>query len=71
MICKNDVEFTIENGWDYKTVIIKCGNTNPYGKRAICNTCEDNPKIMESIQNYQNNVDSDNQWLRSASWSEY
>ena len=68
--CENEVEFQVESGLDYKTVYAKCGNTNPYGKRTICDDCRSNPKIMEEIRRNQANVDADNQWLRSAGWGE-
>tara|TARA_Y100000310_G_C20265731_1_gene615692 strand:- start:261 stop:476 length:216 start_codon:yes stop_codon:yes gene_type:complete len=70
MICNNQVSYFVESGLDYKEVKIKCGNTNPYGNRTICEDCQNNPREMESIRRHQANVDADNQWLRSAGYGE-
>ena len=70
MICNNEVSYQKEHGWGYKEVFVKCGNTDIYGNRAICEECENNPVIMESIRNHEKNIRADNEWLRSAGWGE-
>jgi hypothetical protein len=71
MICNNQVSYFVESGLDYKEVKIKCGNTNPYGKRTICEDCQNNPREMELIRQHQANVDADNAWNRSAGYGEF
>jgi hypothetical protein len=68
--CENKVEYHIESGLDYKQVLTKCGYTNPYGKIAICNGCENNKEKMRSIRNHEASVKADNDWLKSAGWGE-
>ncbi len=68
--CENEVSYYVESGYDYIERMVKCGTTNPYGKRTICDDCKSNPEIMRSIRNHQANVDADNAWLRSAGYGE-
>ena len=70
MRCENEVSYFTGEMPNYTERLVKCGNTNPYGKRTICDDCRSNPKIMEEIRRHQANVDADNQWLRSAGWGE-
>tara|TARA_R100000687_G_C6309120_1_gene99599 strand:+ start:203 stop:421 length:219 start_codon:yes stop_codon:yes gene_type:complete len=68
--CENEVSYFTGEMPNYTERLVKCGTTNPYGKRTICDDCRSNPKIMEEIRRHQANVDADNQWLRSAGWGE-
>ena len=70
MICNNKVEFYVPRGYDYKRVEVKCGNTDPFGERAICDNCANNPNEMRSIERHEESIASDNAWLRSAKWGE-
>jgi len=71
MICNNQVSYFVESGIDYKEIMVKCGTTNPYGNRTICDDCQNNPREMESIRQHQANVDADNAWNRSAGYGEF
>ncbi len=70
MTCENKVSYNVPKGYDYKEVFVKCGNTDPYGNRAICDECASDPAEMERIKRHEANVAADNAWLKSAGWSE-
>ena len=68
--CENRVSFWVERGFDHREVKVKCGNTNPYGDRTICKNCSENSSEMKSIQDHEETVAADNDWLQSAGWGE-
>lgn len=78
--CQNKVSYYEPNGRfaatftsvadDYREVFVLCGNTDPHGARAICETCASNPQVMQEIQRHEEAVAEDNAWLRSAGWGE-
>ena len=70
MSCENKVSYYVPRGYDYREVFVKCGNTNPYGDRAICDKCGSSSVIMREISQHEENVDADNAWLKSAGWGE-
>jgi len=70
MICNNEVSYFTGDMPNYTERLVKCGTTDPYGERCICDKCRSNPAIMKSIRDHQKSVDADNQWLRSANWGE-
>jgi len=70
MSCNNKVEYSIPTAYHYRQVTTKCGYTDYYGERAICDKCRSNPIRMKEIKDIQANVDADNQWLKSAGWGE-
>ena len=70
MSCENKVSYYVPQGYDYKEVFVKCGNTNWFGNRAICDKCASSPVIMKSIEQHEANVAADNAWLKSAGWGE-
>jgi hypothetical protein len=69
-MCKNKVSYYIPKGYDYKEVFVKCGNTDPYGNRAICDNCANDSMEMSRINQHEKNVAADNAWLASAGWGE-
>ena len=69
-MCENKVSYHVPRGYDYREVFVKCGNTNPYGNRAICDKCANDPKEMLSINRHEANVEADNTWLNNAGWGE-
>ena len=73
MSCKNEVSFMVEigNTMRFREILLRCGETDPYGESCICDDCSNDPKIMESIRNHQANVEADNAWARSAGWGEF
>ena len=70
MVCNNEVSYFTGDMPNYTERLVKCGTTDPYGERCICDECRSNPAIMKSIRDHQKSVDADNQWLRSANWGE-
>jgi len=70
-MCKNLVEYYIPSGYSYKLVRVKCGNTDPYGERAICDKCADDPHIMAGIQAQEEQIKADNDAAHSAGWGDF
>ena len=70
MSCENKVSFYVPRGYDYREVQVKCGNTDPYGDRTICESCRNNSNKMRAIERQERNAEADNAWLRSAGWGE-
>ena len=68
--CENKVSFWVASGYSHRETKVKCGNTNPYGGRTICEECASNPSERKAIQQHEENIAADNDWLRSAGWGE-
>ena len=68
--CTNEVEYSIPTAYHYRQVKTRCGNTNYYGERTICEKCRRNSSKMESWRIQEANNKADNQWLKSAGWGE-
>ena len=66
--CTNEVEYSIPTAYHYRQVKTRCGNTNYYGERTICDKCRRNASKMESWRIQEANNKADNQWLKSAGW---
>ena len=69
-MCDNKVSFHVPRGYSHREVMVKCGNTDPYGNRTICESCRHDPREMDSIERHERNAAADNAWLRSARWGE-
>jgi len=57
MTCENKVTFYVargtdygQGGTDYQEVEVQCGNTDPWGVRAICDSCANNKFKMAKIK---------------------
>jgi len=72
MSCKHNgtVTYWISCGWSGRETEVKCGNTNPYGDRAVCEKCAADPAEMRRIERHEENIAADNAALRSAGWGE-
>lgn len=70
MSCENKVSYWLPRGYDYKETLVNCGNTDPYGERAVCDDCSNNPQEMREIEQQERNAEADNAWLRSAGYGE-
>jgi|TARA_R110000751_G_scaffold130569_1_gene232551 hypothetical protein len=70
-MCDNKVSYYVPVGYDYRETMVKCGLTDPYGDRAICDSCYSDPIEMESINNQERSIAADNAWARSAGYGEY
>ena len=72
-MCENTVEYLEEHYRDDFTVYarqVRCGTTDPYGERAVCDECRKDKSKMESLAQHDANMRADNAWLRSAGWGE-
>jgi len=69
-MCNEQVSYTIPVRFDYKSILIKCGNTDSWGNRVICDKCLANPDEMRRIRVQEENMAADNAWLTSAGWGE-
>ena len=70
-MCDNSVSYFIPRGYDYREVFTPCGNTDPYGERAICAECRSNTREMRSIHRHEASVKADNEAARSAGYGEF
>jgi hypothetical protein len=74
MSCDNKVSYWIASssyrGYSHREYIVTCGKTDPYGDRAICESCSNDPSIMKAIQDHEDLIEADNAWLRSSGWGE-
>ena len=39
-MCGKTIEVSVESGWDFKMIKVRCGNTSPYGTPWLCEECE-------------------------------
>jgi len=69
-MCNNTVSYWLPHGYDYKEYEVKCGNTDPYGGRALCEECEKNSSALAEHNRIIKNSEADNAWLKSAGWGE-
>ena len=70
MTCENKVTFYVPHGYDYRATEVRCGNTDPWGDRTICDSCRSNKSKMAEIKIQDDNTEADNAWLRNAGWGE-
>lgn len=70
MSCDNSVRYYVARGYSYRELAVKCGRTDPYGERAICDQCSSDREKMRQIRNDEANIKADNDWLRSAGWGD-
>jgi len=66
-MCDNSVSYFIPRRYDYREVFTPCGNTNPYGGRAICAEC----RLTRFINRNEASVKADNEAARSAGYGEF
>mgnify|MGYP003651750376 CR=1 FL=1 len=72
-MCNNKVIFHVPFGRFLASVRetrVPCGQSDPWGGRAICDTCASDPVVMRSIRQHEENIAADNAALRSAGWGE-
>jgi hypothetical protein len=72
MTCYNIVEcyVPLEHFVNCRKVSLRCGLTNPWGHRAVCETCQRDPAAVAEIERQEESIEADNAWLRSAGWGE-
>jgi hypothetical protein len=68
-MCDNKVSYYIPRGHDYREVFVKCGNTDPYGGRAVCDDC--NAKYGQQIAREEEAIAADNWASRSAGYGDW
>lgn len=69
MSCTNKVEYHVASGYSYREVHVKCGYTDPYGGRAVCDDCE--AKYGDRIRAEEEAIAADNWASRSAGWGDW
>ena len=70
-MCDNLVSFYVPRGYDYREVTVRCGNTDPYGGRAVCDDCASDAQKMRDIQQQEECVRLDNEASHSAGWGDW
>ena len=70
MRCENTIPYFIASGWSHKEVAVKCGTTDPYGGRALCDQCASSKAERDEHERILANADADNAALASAGWGE-
>jgi len=70
-MCDNKVTYYVQSGYDYRETSVKCGLTDPYGDRAICDSCSSDREKMRDINDAEESIAADNAWAKSAGWGEY
>jgi len=69
MSCTNKVAYHVARGYSYREIRIRCGYTDPYGGRVVCDDCEE--KYGEQIRSEEKAIASDNWASRSAGWGDW
>lgn len=64
-MCDNKVSYYVQSGYNYREIFIKCGLTDPYGDRAICDDCASDRDTMRDIDNQEENIAYD-EWVRNG-----
>lgn len=71
MTCSNRVSYYVPRGYDYRETLVRCGNTDPHGGRAVCDQCASDQATMRQIAAEEETVRLDNEAARSAGWGEF
>lgn len=71
-MCENRVSYWLTRGNGMsKEYFVRCGNTDPYGRRAICEECSSAPAKMAEINRLERLVEEDNETSRAAGWGDW
>lgn len=70
-MCDRMARYWVSRGTDYREIETKCGDTAYDGMRAICETCENDPRAMAEIERLESLIDDDNAWAASAGWGQF
>jgi hypothetical protein len=70
-MCENKVSYHVASGYSYRETFVRCGSTDPYGYRAICDVCASQPAEMARIRAAEAAIDANNAWAASAGYGEY
>ena len=70
-MCTNRVSYWIPRGHSHKEYFVRCGNTDPYGGRAICDTCADDRDKMAEISAHERQIADDNATSHAAGWGDW
>jgi len=69
MACDNKVTFYVPRGYSHRAVEVPCGRTDPWGGRAVCDTCDE--LYGEQIAQEEAAIAADNAASRSAGWGDW
>ena len=64
-MCDNKVTYYVQSGYDYRETYVKCGLTDSYGDRAICDDCASDRDTMRDINNHEENIAYD-EWVMNG-----
>lgn len=72
-MCTNHVSYWFQRSWSRqpREYFVRCGNTDPYGGRAICDTCSSDPATMAEIDRHERTIAEDNAASHSAGWGDW
>lgn len=70
-MCNNRVLYHVPRGHDFRQFTVKCGNTDPFGGRAICEECLEDKDTMSAIERIERQIAYDNNASRSAGWGDW
>lgn len=70
-MCMNMVTYYRPKGWDYVETQTRCGNTDYFGNRAICDECATDRVKMGTIARQERLVAEDNATARACGWGEF
>lgn len=68
-MCENKVSYYVARGYSHREILIKCGYTDPYGGRAVCDDCLE--KRGDEIAQEEAAIAADNWASRSAGWGDW
>lgn len=71
MTCTNKVSYWVPRGFDYRETFVRCGSTDPYGDRAVCEHCAADAETMRHIEAIEADIKADNAAARSAGWGDF
>ena len=73
-MCDNKVSFhvalpmgcRVSECFGYREVMVKCGNTDPYGNRTICENCQQDLSLGQVLDSIERHEREGTAWLRSV-----
>lgn len=70
MTCENQVAYYIPSGYTHREIGVRCGTTDPFGDRALCESCTNDRVKRAEHDRIMEDSHADNEALRSAGWGE-
>ena len=70
MRCSNTETYRVEREYNVMQIEVRCGTTDPYGERCLCEQCRNDPLKRAEHERILRLSNTANAWLRSAGWGE-